>query len=151
MFSKWSDKVEKMLRESTNYGDLYYICTKIRQDMKDKTGEYASSGYLLHQMSDLIEERGTMVIDFSSSMIVENKELISPYSVVALCHRGSIDSEFDMKPVEFGAHDISVMRPGHVIKNYGATADYSTQLIVTHAASLNSMRQQYLSHHLADH
>lgn len=119
--------------------------------MKDKTGEYASSGYLLHQMSDLIEKCGTMVIDFSSSVIVENEVLISPYSVVALCHRGSIDSEFDMKPVEFRAHDISVMRPGHVIKNYGASADYSAQLIVTHVSSLNSMRQQYISHHLAAH
>ena len=119
--------------------------------MKDKTGKYASSGYLLHQMSDLIEERGTMVLDFSSSLIVENEELISPYSVVALCRQGSVESEYDMKPVEFRAHDISVMRPGHVIKNYAASADYSAQLIVTHASSLNSMRQQYFDHHLVTH
>lgn len=119
--------------------------------MKEETGENASSGYLLHQMSNLIEERGTMVIDFSSSVIVEDEELISPYSVVALCHQGSIDSEFDMKPVVFRAHDISVMRPGHVIKNFAASVDYSAQLIVTHASSLNSMRQQYINHHLAAH
>ena len=119
--------------------------------MKDKTGEYASSGYLLHQMSDLIEKCGTMVIDFSSSVIVENEVLISPYSVVALCHRGSIDSEFDMKPVEFRAHDISVMRPGHIIKNLAASADYSAQIIATHPSALNNMRQQYIDHHLAVH
>lgn len=119
--------------------------------MKEKTEKYTSIGCLLHQMSDIIEERGTMVIDFSSSVIVENEEFISPYSVVALCHRGAIESEFDMNPVEFRAHDISVMRPGHVIKYIAASADYSAQLIVTPVSSLNSMRQRYIDHHLVAH
>lgn len=114
--------------------------------MRHDTGRY-----LFYQISELLEERGTMVIDFSSSLIVENEEFVSPYSVVALCHRGSVQSEYDMKPVEFQAHDISVMRPGHVIKNFSATADYSAQLIITPVSSLNRMRQQYIDHHLAAH
>jgi AraC-like DNA-binding protein len=117
--------------------------------MREKTEEYGSSHYLLHQISDLIEERGTVIIDYSSSQLIDNEEYISPYSVVALCHRGHVESEYDLRSVEFHAHDISVMRPGHVIKNIAASADYSAQLIVTHASSLNSMRQQYLNHHLA--
>lgn len=75
----------------------------------------------------------------------------SPYSVVALCHRGYVKSEFDLRPVEFRALDIAIMRPGHIIKNCFASADYSAQLIVTHPSALNSMRQQYFNHHLATH
>jgi len=104
---------------------------------------------LLHQMSDLIEEQGVVMVDYTSSTLVIDEEYISPYSVVALCHRGNAKSEYDMKPVEFHAHDISVMRPGHVVKNTATSADYSAQLIVTSASCLNRMRQQYLSHHLA--
>ena len=71
---------------------------------------------LLHQMSDLIEEQGVVMVDYTSSTLVIDEEYISPYSVVALCHRGNAKSEYDMKPVEFHAHDISVMRPGHVVR-----------------------------------
>ena len=99
---------------------------------------------LLHQMSDLIEEFGVVMVDYTSSTLVIDEEYISPYSVVALCHRGDAKSEYDMKPVEFHAHDISVMRPGHVVKNTATSADYSAQLIVTSASCLNRMRQQYL-------
>ncbi|MBR0045921.1 MAG: AraC family transcriptional regulator [Bacteroidaceae bacterium] len=119
--------------------------------MRDNTKRHASTQYLLHQMSDLIEERGMMMVDYTGSMIVNNEEYISPYSVVALCHQGSAESEYDMNPVQFQAHDISVMRPGHVLKNIAISADYSAQLIVTSTSYLNRMRQQYLTHHLASY
>ena len=104
---------------------------------------------LLHQMRRLIEERGVVMVDYTGSMLVNDEEYMSPYSVIALCHRGYAESEYDMKNVEFHAHDISVMRPGHVIKNTATSDDYSAQLIVTSSSCLNKMRQQYLSHHLA--
>ena len=117
--------------------------------MKNITEKDNSSRYLLHQMSDVIEERGVVMVDYTSSLIIDNEAYISPYSVIALCHRGSVESEYDLRPVQFRAHDISVMRPGHVVKNMTASDDYSAQLIVASADWLNSMRQQYLNHHLA--
>ena len=117
--------------------------------MKNITEKDNSSRYLLHQMSDVIEERGVVMVDYTSSLIIDNEAYISPYSVIALCHRGSVKSEYDLRPVQFRAHDISVMRPGHVVKNMTASDDYSAQLIVASADWLNSMRQQYLNHHLA--
>ena len=119
--------------------------------MREKIEELTSNHYLFHQISDQIEERGTMIVDFSSNLVVGKEEYISPYSVVALCHSGHVDSEYDLRPVEFRAHDISVMRPWHVIKTISASSDYSARLIVTHASSLNSMRQQYINHHLTAH
>jgi len=119
--------------------------------MRKNTETSSNSHYLLHQISDLIEECGTVVVDYSNNQFINNEEYISPYSVIALCHQGCFKSEYDLRPVEFHAHDISVMRPGHVIKHIDASADYSAQLIVTSASSLNSMRQQYFNHHLATH
>lgn len=121
---------------------------KNRQTMTEKK-EYAPSSYLLHQISDLIEEHGVAIINYSSSLLVENEEYISPYFVIALCHQGYIKSYYDMKSVEFHAHDISVMRPGHVIKNRAASDDYSAQLIVITASLHNKILQQYLNHYLA--
>ena len=119
--------------------------------MKGKEGAHTTNHYLFNQIGGLIEERGTMIVDYHSSLFVDNEEYISPYSVIALCHKGCVDCEYDLKPVTFHSHDISIMRPGHVIKNISASADYSAQLIVTSSSSLNSMRQQYLNHHLATH
>lgn len=117
--------------------------------MKPPNNVNPSNHYLLQQMSELIEKRGVMIIDYTSNMIANKEAYISPYSVIALCEKGYAKSEYDMKPVEFHAHDISVMRPGHVIKNIATSDDYSTQLIITSASCLNKMRQQYINHHLA--
>lgn len=118
--------------------------------MCDK-GDKDTSARLLHQLSDVIDERGTVFVDFSSSLIVSNEEYISPYSVVALCHSGYVRSEYDLRPVEFRSHDIAVMRPGHIIKNIAMSDDYRAQLIVTPVSFLNTMRRQYMDHHLATH
>lgn len=118
--------------------------------MCDK-GDKDTSARLLHQLSDVIEERGTVFVDFSSSLIVSNEEYISPYSVVALCHSGYVRSEYDLRPVEFRSHDIAVMRPGHIIKNIDMSDDYRAELIVTPVSYLNTMRKQYMDHHLATH
>ena len=111
--------------------------------------EKNASNHLLHQISDVIEERGTIFVDIPNDMIVSNEEYISPYSVVALCHSGHLDSEYDLRRVNFQSHDISVMRPGHIIKNIAMSDDYSAQLIVTPVSFLNTMRRQYMDHHLA--
>ncbi|MBO7347039.1 MAG: AraC family transcriptional regulator [Bacteroidaceae bacterium] len=118
--------------------------------MCDK-GDKDTSARLLHQLSDVIDERGTVFVDFSSSLIVSNEEYISPYSVVALCHSGYVRSEYDLRPVEFRSHDIAVMRPGHIIKNIDMSDDYRAELIVTPVSYLNTMRRQYMDHHLATH
>lgn len=119
--------------------------------MSEKSEKYVPSHYLFHQISDLIEERGAAIVDFSSKLLVDNEEYISPYFVVALCHQGHVESKYDLKPVEFRAHDISVMRPGHVIKNIATSDDYSAQLIIITVSSLNYNKQQYLNHYLAVH
>ena len=131
------------------YRFFCYVCTENRKIMNTNSNANSTNQYLLHQISELIEEHGLMVIDYTSKMIANKEAYISPYSVIALCEEGYTKSEYDMKPVEFHAHDISVMRPGHVIKNIATSADYSAQLIITSTSCLNKMRQQYLNHHLA--
>lgn len=126
-----------------------YIYVKIQYNMSDNTDRQPQNNYLLHEISDVIEERGTVFVDFSSSLILSNEEYISPYSVVALCHSGYMEGEYDLRKVDFRAHDISVMRPGHIIKNVAMSDDYSAQLIVTPVSYLNTMRRQYMDHHLA--
>ncbi len=116
--------------------------------MSESTGKHTFNRFL-HQYSNAIEESGTMFVDFSSDMIVGDEEYISPYSVVALCHSGHMECEYDLRPVEFHAHDIAVMRPGHIIRQIAKSDDYSVQLIVTPVSFLNTMRRQYMNHHLA--
>lgn len=118
------------------------------QNMSESTWKHNSNRFL-HQYSDAIEESSTMFVDFTGEMMVGDEEYISPYSVVALCHNGHMECEYDLRPVEFHAHDIAVMRPGHIIRQIAKSDDYSVQLIVTPVTFLNTMRRQYMDHHLA--
>lgn len=82
-------------------------------------------------MSKLIEQQGLVVINNVTGMPTYNNEpYISPFAVIALCHRGSAKGEYDMQPIEFSFRDLSFMRLGHIIRTHKVSADYVTSLVV---------------------
>lgn len=50
--------------------------------------------------------------------------------VIALCLNGRLDSQYDMSPVNFRPHDISVMLPNHIVSGGASSPDYRALLIV---------------------
>lgn len=49
--------------------------------------------------------------------------------VIALCLNGRLDSQYDMSPVNFRAHDISVMLPNHIVSGAASSPDYRALLV----------------------
>lgn len=81
--------------------------------------------------SEVLQKQAVMV-DITCLPNRDTDELfIASEFVIALNHGGTVHNMYDMQPVRFNPHDISVMLPNHVITNGGSTADYRATLIVT--------------------
>jgi AraC-like DNA-binding protein len=77
-----------------------------------------------------IMEHGLMVIDHVTSMPVYGEPYVSPHLVIGLNQRGWVKLEYDMQPVEFHQHGISVIFPDHVVLAHETSEDYLATLIV---------------------
>lgn len=55
---------------------------------------------------------------------------ISTDMVIALCQCGESRSYYDMRPVCFRRHDVSVMLPDHIVSKFEGSADYNALLVI---------------------
>lgn len=95
----------------------------------------------LLQIDNLVKERGVVVLNDVDRMPLYDEAYISPYAMIALCQQGNLKAEYDMTPVEFHPHDITFMRPRHVVKAHASSADYKARLIVMSSAFFEQFRQ----------
>jgi hypothetical protein len=66
-------------------------------------------GKELHPMElhdGLIKHQGVVVIDNVTSLPTHGEPYVSPHLVIGLAQKGWTKLEYDMKPVEFHAHEI---------------------------------------------
>lgn len=87
-----------------------------------------------------IEEQGVLVIENVTKLPVSEEPYVSPYLVTVVCHQGYSRGEYDMRPVDFKAHDFSVVFPGHPIMAFETSKDYRATLIVHSAKLYNELR-----------
>ena len=55
---------------------------------------------------------------------------VSPHLVIVICHQGYSIGEYDMKPIEFRAHDFSLVYPDHPILAKETSEDYRSTLLI---------------------
>ena len=59
----------------------------------------------------------------------DGETFIANDMVIALCLNGRLDSRYDMSPVNFRPHDISVMLPNHIVSGAASSPDYRALLV----------------------
>ena len=99
-------------------------------------GKNLSTSHLPHPVVALnreIEERGVFLIEDvvrlpSSDM--PGEPFVSPHLVIVICHQGYSIGEYDMKPIEFRAHDFSLVYPDHPILAKETSEDYRSTLLI---------------------
>ncbi len=84
----------------------------------------------LIEQEELIKKRGMLILSNVSDMPLYNEAYISNHLVVSLCHSGYIDAEYDMRKVNYGAKEISVVYPNHAILTRAVSPDYRATLLV---------------------
>ena len=81
-------------------------------------------------LGDRVEREGLIVINNITSQPLDGDTYVSPYAMVALCLQGTAQSEYDTVPVEFHAHDMALLKKGHVLKAKESSSDYRTRFII---------------------
>lgn len=106
------------------------------------------------ELTNQITERGLMVFDNVSKMPIYDKPFTSPFIVICLNHKGWLKTNFDMQIVEFHAHDIAIILPGHIILAQESSADFhaSTLIVSPHFLDkLNHSRHHFTINPLEYH
>ncbi|MBQ4376432.1 MAG: AraC family transcriptional regulator [Bacteroidales bacterium] len=83
----------------------------------------------LLQSTDKITEIGVSAIEVTD-MPMHNIPYISPHYIISICHKGSIDVEYDSKAAKFCPRDIAIVYPQHSLITHNVSPDYEASLIV---------------------
>lgn len=128
--------------EQTKQSMEEWLKETMQERLKEPEAEADKALHPLEQQMALLEERGVLVIDDVRSLPMEGEPYVSPHLVIGLNHSGQVKAEYDMQPVEFGLHDISVVFPNHIVLGRETSADYRATLVVVSGTFLESLRNR---------
>lgn len=77
-----------------------------------------------------IEQRGLVVVDEVNRLPVYGEPYISNHLIIAVNHEGVSHGEYDMRPVKYSRHDLSVIYPNHTILANDSSDDYCVTLVI---------------------
>ena len=100
----------------------------------------------LMQLGNKVEQQGLVVVNYVTNVPILGEFYISPYLIISLCERGTVETEYDMKPFVFHPHDFTIMQAGHVIKSIGFSDDYRVRLIVVSNDFLEKFKMRNVEH-----
>lgn len=101
-----------------------------------------SAVHPLDAMNLEIEQKGMLVIDDVNVLPAYNEPYISPHLVIAVSHEGVSHGEYDMRPVVFQPHDLSVIYPNHMISAHDSSPDYRVTLLVISSELYGKLRSR---------
>lgn len=102
-----------------------------------------SSIHTRSQLERLLRQRGVIVVEDVRQMPHYGEPIVSPHVVIGLNLSGWVKAEYDMRPVEFRPHDISVVLPNHVVCAHASSADYHAMLVVISAQYFEQIKRLY--------
>ena len=77
-----------------------------------------------------IEKTEVAVLRNVHGFPVHNRDIISPYLMLFICHTGSSRFLYDMREVVFRANEVAMVLPGHIIRPIDFSPDYSITIIM---------------------
>ena len=141
--TKRRNNMAKSRKKNSNLKSFRYFC---KQKVEITMSKSSSTPHLPHPIVALnteIEERGVLLIENvvrlpSSDM--PDVPFVSPHLVIVICHQGYSIGEYDMKPIEFCAHDFSLVYPDHPILARETSEDYRSTLLIISSSFYNELR-----------
>jgi len=92
--------------------------------------------------ADMIKERGVMLFENVTNLPAYGEQYISHNMVVCINHRGHVSAEYNMKKVEFGAGEVAMVMPNHIMTVYSSSEDYLATLLVISGEFLEWMTKR---------
>ncbi|MBQ9640231.1 MAG: AraC family transcriptional regulator [Bacteroidaceae bacterium] len=95
----------------------------------------------IDRLESEIEAQGLVVIDNVTRLPAYGEPYISPHMVIGLNLRGQVKAEYDMRPVVFHPHEISVLYPNHIVLGRESSEDYQAVLVVISSRFFDELRK----------
>ena len=93
-----------------------------------------------------IEKKEVAVIRNVHGFPVYDRDIISPYLMLFICHSGSSRALYDMQEVVFRPNEIAMILPNHIIRPIESTPDYSISIIMHSIGFEQEMTQRRMTH-----
>ena len=93
-----------------------------------------------------IEKKEVAVIRNVHGFPVYDRDIISPYMMLFICHSGSSRALYDMREVVFSPNEVAMILPNHIIRPIENTPDYSITIIMHSFAFEQEMTRKRLTH-----
>ena len=93
-----------------------------------------------------IEKKEVVVLRNVHGFPMHNRDIISPYLMLFICHTGSSRALYDMREVVFRANEVAMVLPGHIIRPIEVSPDYSITVIMHSIAFEQEMTKERLTH-----
>lgn len=96
--------------------------------MKKKvSGDFANQE---KELVDKINKEGVMVVRGEALLPLSPAPHISQHLIFSLCLQGTLEGRYDMIPMTFSEHDMTVVMPDHLLARISQTPDYRCVHIV---------------------
>jgi AraC-like DNA-binding protein len=122
---------------SNNIG---YFCKQKVGSIMSKSKSKSYSPHPVVALNTEIEQRGVLLIEDVKSLPSSDIPFVSPHLVIVICHQGYSIGEYDMKPIQFRAHDYSLVYPDHPILAKETSEDYRSTLLIVSSSYYKELR-----------
>ena len=93
-----------------------------------------------------IEKKEVAVIRNVHGFPVYDRDIISPYLMLFICHSGSARALYDMQEVVFRPNEVAMILPNHIIHPIECSPDYSITIIMHSIAFEQEMSRRRMTH-----
>ena len=89
--------------------------------------------------ADRINANGIVVIDDITDLPIYDQPYASKNYIFGINHSGTIKAEYNTVPIQYKAHDVSIIYPNHVIWAKEASEDFGITLVVVSAKTYKEL------------
>lgn len=93
-----------------------------------------------------IEKKEVAVIRDVHGFPAQDRDIISPYMMLFICHSGSSRALYDMREVVFRPNEVAMILPNHIIHPVECSPDYSITIIMHSIAFEQEMSRRRMTH-----
>ena len=87
-----------------------------------------------------IKKEGVMVVRGDALLPIDPDPHLTQDLIISLCLQGSLQVRYDMLPVEFSEHDMTVVMPDHMLARISQTPDYRCVHVLVSRSFFNEIR-----------
>ena len=101
---------------------------------------------ILEEAYRTIEKKEVAVIRNVHGFPARDRDIISPYLMLFICHSGSSRALYDMREVVFRPNEVAMILPNHIIPPIECSPDYSITIIMHSIAFEQEMSRRRMTH-----